>query len=366
MKRNTLIHYGKTALEKISIPIGAFVLSLFVCSIFIALSGFNPLQIYYQVFASVFRTPKNIASALAQATPLMFSGMAYAIASKIGLINLGLEGQMLLGAMASALAGAYITGVPIWIHLPLSLLIGAFAGAIASGISGVLKIRFGAREVITTIMLNEIIALFVAYLCNGPLRDPGSNWGMTKEILPTATLPKMMDGTQLTYAICIAIAIGIVLEIVLKKTVLGYKMQCTGFNLRAAETAGIQTGRLYFGGICLSGAIAGLCGAAMVLGVNLKFIDGFSDNYGWSGISVAALAAFDPLMSCVSAFLFGILKAGAMNLNRTTSVPTEFVSVIQAVVVVFVSAPKITQMVFNVKGIKRLYLKHSKKDASRE
>lgn len=335
-------------------PILAFALALVVGGVLIAISGYNPLWVYYQVFALAFSTPKNIASVFAQATPLMFTGVAYAIAAKCGLVNLGLEGQMLSGAMTSALLGVYVKGLPMAIHLPICVLGGALAGAITGGLTAFLKNRFGAREIITTVMINEIVALLVAYMCNDPFRAPDSIWGMTAEIAETAKIPKLMKNTQLTAAIFAAILLGILLEIVLKKSTLGYKMQVIGQNLRAAKTAGINVERIFLISFALSGALAGLCGAAMILGVNYKFIDGFSDGYGWSGISVAALAAYDPFFSLVSAVLFGTLKAGAMILNRTSNVPKEFVSVIQAFVVVFVAAPRMVDAIISPKWIKKI------------
>lgn len=334
-------------------PLLAFVLALTVGGLMIAVSGYNPFWVYYQVFALAFSSPKNIASVFAQATPLMFSGIAYAIAAKCGLVNLGLEGQMLSGAMTSALLGVYLRGLPMAIHLPACILGGAIAGGLTGGLTAYLKNRFGAREIITTVMLNEIIALLVAYMCNDPFRAEGSIWGMTEEIAATAKISKLMKNTQLTYAIFLAVFLGITLEIVLKKSVLGYKMQVIGQNLRAAQTAGIHVSGVFLISFALSGAMAGLCGAVMILGVNYKFIDGFSDSYGWSGISVAALAAYDPLMSVISAVLFGVLKAGSMILNRMSSVPKEFVSVIQAFVVVFVAAPRMVDAIVSMVWFKK-------------
>ena len=218
----------KAALSAAKRPVLAFLLALITGGIMIAISGYNPFWVYYRVFALAFSSPKNIASVFAQATPLMFSGIGYAIAAKCGLVNLGLEGQMLSGAMTSALLGAYLKGLPMIIHLPIAVLGGALAGAFVGGLTAFLKNRFGAREIITTVMLNEIIALLVSYLCNGPFRAEGSIWGMTEQIQDSAVIGKLMKNTQLTYAIFLAIFLGILLEFILKKSTLGYKMQVIG------------------------------------------------------------------------------------------------------------------------------------------
>lgn len=356
MGKNKKTGLVRSAWQAVKRPLLALLLALIAGGIMIAVSGYNPFWVYYRVFALAFSSAKNIASVFAQATPLMFSGIGYAIAAKCGLVNLGLEGQMLSGAMTSALLGVYLRGLPTLIHLPIAVLGGALAGATTGGLTAFLKNRFGAREIITTVMFNEIIALLVSYMCNGPFRAEGSIWGMTETIQPTAVIGRLMKNTQLTYAIFLAVALGIILEVVLKKSTLGYKMQVIGQNLQAAKTAGINVNRIFLISFALSGALAGLCGSAMILGVNFKFIDGFSDSYGWSGISVAALAAYDPLFSVVSAVLFGILKAGAMILNRTSNVPKEFVSVIQAFVVVFVAAPRMVQAITSFRFTRRAKL----------
>ena len=181
------------------------------------------------------------------------------------------------------------------------------------------KIKFGANEIIMTLMLNEIIQLFTSYLANGPLKPPGSGVGQTERIADSAKLVKLIPQTQLTIAIFVVIIVAILLQFMLDRTVFGYEIQVTGLNLRAAKVAGISVPKTYLTTFALSGAVAGLGGAAMVLGVNYRFIEGFSSGYGFAGISVAALAAYSPVGVILSAFLIGILKAGTITLNRTTS-----------------------------------------------
>lgn len=342
-----------TGFESFKISSISLILALICGGVVIIFSGYSPFSIYKAVFFETLSTPKGIALALSQATPLMLSGLAFAIAFKVNLLNLGLEGQLYMGAMASALAGAYITFLPPVLHVIVCIGVGILAGGLVGLFTGFLKIRFGAREVIVSIMLNEIIILFTSYLSNGPFKATSSIFAQTEKIQPTAELTRLYMNSHLTIAIFLAMIIAVILQFLLKKTRLGYEMQVVGFNLRASQTAGININKIYYFTIFLSGAIAGMGGAVMILGVNRRFIEGFSNGLGWSGISVAALAAYNPLAVIVSSLVFGVLKAGAMTVNRTTNIPWEFVLVIQALVVAFVAAPKMIKAILSIFKIKK-------------
>lgn len=326
----------------------ALLFSLLLGMIFIAASGYSPLESYKAIFGVSLGTVKGFALSLSQATPLMFTGISFALAYRVRMINTGAEGQLYAGAMAAALVGAYITGLPRGIHVPLALLAAFAAGGLIALLVALAKIRFGANEIIMTLMLNEIMQLFTSYLANGPLKPPGSGVGQTEKIAESAMLVKLIPQTQLTTAIFLVIIVAVLLQFMLNRTVFGYEVQVTGQNLRAAQVAGISVPRTYLITFALSGAVAGLGGAAMVLGVNYRFLDGFSSGYGFAGISVAALAAYSPVGVIFSAFLIGILKAGTITLNRTTSIPVEFVEVIQVLVIIFVAAPTLIRSILGV------------------
>lgn len=342
--------------RKFGSGLGSFKLSFFALlfalltgGIVIALSGYSPVETYKAIIVGSLGSKQGIILSLSSATPLMFTGLAFATAYKVRMINIGVEGQLYLGAMAGAVVGAYITGLPRLVHIPLTLLSGAIIGGLIGVLVVFLKVKFGASEIITTIMLNEIIMLFTSYLSSGPLKPEDSVIPQTNVILESAQLTRLVPRSQLSSAIFIAIAVATVIHILIKKTSLGYEIQVTGLNLRAAETAGISITKMYLITFFLSGAIAGLCGSSLVMGVNRRFVEGLSANYGYSGISVAALGAYNPLSILFSATLFGILKSGAITLNRTTSVPIEFVDAIQAVVVAYVAAPRLIEAVLSLK-----------------
>ena len=332
----------------------ALLMALLAGMIVIALSGYSPLESYKAIFGISLGTSKGFALSLSQATPLMFTGMAFALAYKVKMINTGAEGQLYAGAMAAALAGAYITNLPSGVHILVALGLAFIAGGLVALFVAICKVYFKANEIILSLILNNVIILFTSYLANGPFRLEGSGVGQTERIADSAVLSKLIPQTQLTTAIILAIIVAIVLQFILKKTVFGYEVEVTGNNVNAANAAGINVNKTYLITFALSGAIAGLGGAAMVLGVNYRFMEGFSSGFGFGGISIAALAAYDPIGVIFSAFLIGILKSGTITLNRTTSIPVELVDIIQVLVLIFVAAPvlikNIVKLVKKIKG----------------
>lgn len=328
----------------------AFILALIVGAVFIELSGYSAIDTYIAIFKGSLGSSKGRVLALSQATPLLLTGMSFAIAFRVKIINTGAEGQLYIGAIVSAIIGAYVLNLAPFIHVSVAVIGGMIAGGLIGMLIGYLKIKFNANEVIVGIMLNQILILISTWLGSGPLKAEGSSVIQTERILKSAELVKIVPRSQLTTAIIIAIVLAILLELLIRKTVLGYEIQVIGKNLNAAKTAGINVSKVYMFTIFVSGALAGLAGAALTLGVHYRFIEGISTGYGFAGISVAALGAYNPLGAVFSSVLFGALKAGAMTLNRTTLIPIEFVSVIQAVVVVFVAAPRLMSSIINFFG----------------
>lgn len=321
------------------LSIVSLVIAIVISAIVMALCGYNPFEAYGAIVKGSFGSQRAIVQTLTQATPLIFTGLAFTLAKKANLINLGAEGQLYLGALAAAVVGMTDLGLPSVLHLPLAVLAGMAAGGIYAGLVGFLKVRFGSNEVIATIMLNSIAIYFVDYLLNGPLLAENSSVAQTERVLQTAQLPRIFQQYQLTIAIIIAVAACILAKLFMDKTNLGYEIRAVGLNPEAAETAGISKAKVTVVALCISGCIAGLAGASHVLGVDRRLINGFSPDYGFSGISVAALAADSPVGVIFAGIVFGALRAGTMELNRTTSIPVEFVNVIQAMVVILVAAP---------------------------
>lgn len=354
------------ALSKLGLSLLALAVSLVITGVLIAICGYNPFEIYSALFIQSFSSRSSVALILSEATPMILAGLAFVVGIKVGLVNVGVEGQMLSGAMCAAIVGAYCT----WLPGPLLLLACLAAGLIGGGLTFLLctylKFQFGASEVITSIMMNSIMAKVTEYLSNGPLKPPGVSIGQTKEIAKSAYLTTIIPKTKLTWAFPIAVLCCILMFVLLEKTVVGYKMRVTGTNWKASVVAGIRTHKIYFLAAFLSGAFAGLGGAGLVMGIYHRFIDGITSGVGFVGVSVCALAAYSPLAVPVAGTLFGMLSAATTTLSRTTDAPLEIMDIVQGLVVVFVSAPQIVTSIKDwkiFKPLKRAFAKPGKEAA---
>ncbi len=329
----------------------AFLLSVVISGIILAVCGYNPFTAYSAILVGSFGSLRGIAQVLTQATPLIFTGLAFTLAKKASLINLGVEGQMYFGALGSALVGTMDLGLPAIIHIPLAVLGGIVFGALFGAVIGVLKVKFGSNEVVAGVMLNSIATYIVGYLLNGPLLAEGSPVAQTERVVPSALLPRVFPKYQLSIMIFIAIVACIFMKWFIDRTTLGYEIRNVGISPKASETAGINIGKAMMIAFCVSGGIAGLAGANQVLGVDRRLISDFSPGYGFNGIAVAALATDNPIGVIFAGIVFGVLEAGAMEVNRSTGIPVEFVDVIQAMVVIFVSAPLLVGELGRVKNL---------------
>lgn len=322
----------------VMISVVSFLLAILVSCLIMLCCGYDPIFAYSVIFEGSLGSVRSLTNTLIQATPLILTGLAFMVGKKATLINLGVEGQMYTGAIIAAIVGMLDLGLPGPLQLFLALVCGIVGGSLAGALIGFLKVRFGSNEVITTTMTNFIIINFCDYLVNYPLKAEGAV-AQTDKIMEGALFAKLIPGYQLTWAIVVAVAAAVVVRIVMDKTRFGFEVRAVGLNMKAAETAGIRVGGIMMKAMLFSGALAGLCGAVHVTSVGKRFISGFSPGYGFSGISVSALASDSPLGIVAAGIIFGALKTGAMYLNMMSQIPTEFVSVIQALIVIFVSAP---------------------------
>jgi len=291
----------------------------------------------------------GIGQTLTQATPIIFTSLAFLVAYKAGLFNIGGEGQFLMGAIAATVTGIYLEGLPGIIHIPLTMLAGMIMGGIWGLVPALLKSRFDAHEVITTMMLSYVAQYFTSYLVNYPLKAPG--WVSQTERLPvSAELARILPPTQLSSGIIVALALVGLVWFLLNKTVLGFELRAIGFNPTAAENSGIKIDRGIILSLVLSGAIAGLGGAVEIMGTHKRFIDGFSPGYGWDGLAVALVGGLDPFGSLLASILFGALRSGGMIMARATGVPLDINILLQGLVILFVAAPAAIRGVFRRKN----------------
>ncbi len=338
--------------RKVMISVLALVMAMVTSGIIIKLSGYSPVEAIMAIFEGAFNGKSAIARTLVQATPLILSGLAFTVAQKAQLINLGVEGQLYLGALATAMVGSMDLGVPGGLHLIFAILVGMLVGGLYAGIVGVMKVRFGSNEVIATIMLNSIAILVANYFVSGPWKAVGSVTGQTEKVLDQVRLARLIPHTQLTLAIAVAIISCLIMKWFFDHTVPGYEIKVVGQNKTAAKVAGIQTGKIVILSMLLSGAIGGLAGGLHVLGVDGRFITGFSPGYGFSGIAVAALGAGSPIGVIVSGLIFGVIRSGSMLLDLKTDIPLTYADVVQALVIIFVATPMlITEMIHKSKRV---------------
>lgn len=331
-------------------PLIGLLLALIVAGLVIAAAGYSPLQAYGALLRGSFGSIGGVAQALQRSMPLIFTGLSVAAALRCGLINIGAEGQLLMGALAAAYVG-YAFSLPWGLHLVAALAAAAAAGGLWAAVAGFLKVARGAHEVIITIMLNYVAVYLTSYLVNYPLKVEGPV-AQTPMVEATARLARF-GGTELSWAFPLAVMAALVTAYYLFRTQSGYELRAVGRGIKSAKTAGIPVERTLVLSMAISGALAGLGGAGAVLGTHYRFIQGFSPGYGYDGIAVAVLGQSHPLGVLASSFLFGVLRAGGMTMDRTTPIPIDFIVVIQALVILFVATPKLISLLRAKGGVSR-------------
>lgn len=336
----------KESLGNIIIPLGAFFLALIFNGIIILFFGFNPLVVYQAVLTGAAGSMQTFLQTLSQSTVLILSGLSFAIAYKAGMINIGAEGQLYMGAIFGTIAGIYLP-LPGIIHKIVIILIAALAGGMWAMLSGFLKVRFNANEVITTIMLNTIAVNFSGYLVNYPLKAEGLT-AQSEKLRDTALIQRLSSSSQFNITFFLALGITLLTFIIIHKTVIGYEIRVTGLNKSAAQAAGIDVNRRLLVAMGISGAAAGCAGIFQVMSINTRLIDGFSSGYGFDGVAVSALAGGNLIGVIFSGILFGAFKTGATVVQRISHVPMDFVKILQAMVIIFVAAPS---MMLYFKGL---------------
>lgn len=319
-------------------PIYSLVLALVIGGIIILASGNSPFEIYGMLLEGAFGSRKGILQTLLQSTPLLFCGLAVSFGLKGGILNLGVEGQVYIGALCSTLVAIFLNGIPAPLHISLCIIAGMVGGMIWSAFPILLKIKKGAHEVVTALMLNYVAIYLLDFLLNYPLKDPNSSVAQSVVIRETAQLVRIFDKSKVTIAIIIGVALALLLNVILKKTVFGYKVTMVGSNPLAAAASGIDVNKTMVATMLISGLCAGLAGSMEVLGTYYRLIQGFSSGYGFEGIAVAVLGA-SPISVIFSSLIFGSLRAGGLMLNFGTNLSVKFITVLQGIIIVVISAP---------------------------
>ncbi|HXU30146.1 MAG TPA: ABC transporter permease [Thermoanaerobaculia bacterium] len=326
-------------------PILAVLAAFLVGGVIVALVGDSPIQTFTLLIGSALTWPDGIGYTLFYATPLIFTGLAVALAMRAGLLNIGAEGQLTLAAFAAAWAGITFSGAPAFLLVPICIVAAVLAGAFWGAVPGVLKARFGAHEVITTIMLNFVAAAIASYFTEYHYKKPGDALLQTVPIADAAQIPRFgrfvpnfPERIPLSVAFLLALAMCVAVAIFLKRTRWGYEIRATGANPDAAEYGGISTPRRIVLAMALSGGLAGLVAVSEVLGYRYRYYDGFSAGYGFTGIAVALLGRNRPLGVLLAALLFGALLRGGLFVDIfTEKVSKDLIFVLQALIILFVA-----------------------------
>ena len=338
----------------IIVPILAVVTALLLGALTMFATGVDLATIarsFAALFTGSFGSISAVSETLTAATPVTMAALGVALGFRAGLFNIGAEGQLIIGGLAAVLAGFMLTGLPIYLHLPLALLAGMIAGGLWAAIAGWLKAATGAHEVITTIMLNFVAYRLTDYLLrNPPLQKPGRSDPISESVLPSATLPQLLTwidpGFRLHLGFLIAIAAVAFVYWLLFKTTVGFEFRASGASPDAARYAGIRAGLTIVLVMAVAGALAGLAGANQVLGVLGRASPNFSAGIGFDAIAVALLGRSHPVGVLFAGILFGALQAGGRQMQVSAGVSIDLIGIIQALIIVFIAAPLLVQTVF--------------------
>ncbi|KQO01425.1 ABC transporter permease [Paenibacillus sp. Leaf72] len=332
-------------------PLLAIVVGLGAGAIAIAIVGGSITETYAEMWKGAFGSFYFFTNTLSRATPIMLIGLGVALAFRAGFFNMGSEGQMVLGALSAAVTAIYLPG-PAWLKLVAALLAGVIAGGLWSAFAGWLDARFRMNLLITTLLLNYIASLFAGYVVSYPLMDRSGSAAMAQTVMvdKSVWLPKLFQGMSLHAGFLFALIGAIALAWFMRYMVKGYEIRMMGGNPLFASYGGVNRGRLMLYSMFVSGGFAGLAGAGEVLGTQYRYLDGAltSPGYAWSGIMATLLAGSNPLGTALAAILLAALQTGGMGVERNTDVPLEVSSIIQAVLILFISA-KFTYSFFKKK-----------------
>ncbi len=321
-----------SALRLVGLPLIALGISVAVAMLLALVAGAGPLAILGLIVEGAVGTKFALLETLNRATPLIFTGLAVAVAFRARLWNIGAEAQLYMGALATVLLGTGALAWPSWALLPLLAVAAAAAGAAMLLFPAWAKMRLGVDEVVTTLLLNFVVLLLVSMLLEGPLKDPmGMGWPKSARLVPDARLPRIVDGLRLHWGFGLALVCSALAWVVQTRTTLGFEMRAVGAGPRAAAFAGMPVTRVVIRTALISGGLAGLAGFSEVAGLKGTLTLDLSPGYGYTGIVVAMLALLNPLAVVPSALFVAGIFVGADAMSRTAGVPSYIADILLAV-----------------------------------
>jgi len=326
-------------------PAAILLLALVVSAVPLLWLKVNPLAAYRSIVVGSCGDIYSLSETLVKAIPLLFCGLAVAFPLTANRWNIGAEGQFMMGAFGASAVALYVPQLPGALLLPLMVLGGFAAGAFWGWIPGVLNARFKISEIIVSLMLNYVALNWVSYLVYGPMRDRQgfSNFPFSPKFVKHAWFPRILQGTRLHIGIVLALLTAVILYIIIRKTRIGYEIRVVGANPKVAEYGGINTTRVVILTMAVAGGIAALAGVGEVAALHHQLRRDISIGYGYTAIPVAMLGKGHPLGIIISSFLFAALLVGGSNMQQDFGVPVALVSIIQALVVLFIVAGETLQ-----------------------
>lgn len=320
-----------SAIMVYGVPVMAAIIAILLAAIPLALAGAPIIKAYGLMISGAFGSMFSISEMLTRATPLILTGLAAAIAFRAKLWNIGAEGQLYMGAMAAVAIGSGVIDGPSYIMIPVVLIAGAAAGAVMLIGPTLLKTRLGVDEVVTTLLLNFIVILFVQMMLEGALKDPMSmGWPQSEPIIDSAVLPPLIERMRVHLGLVIALICAVALAIFVKCTIWGFEIRAVGENAAAAKFSGISVTKTMLLVAMLSGGLAGLAGVSEVAGTRGYLATDLSPGYGYAGIVVAMLARLSPIGVIISALFVASVFVGADSMSRAIGVSSYLADLIVA------------------------------------
>ena len=332
----------KPSIIALSICIG-----LVLGTVFVLLGGYNVLEVYSYLVRGSLGSVSALSSTIRWTTAFLLCGIASGIAFKGGMFNMGTEGQLYMGAISATLVGIYCKGLPAIAHIPLCMLAGMAAGAIWASIPALLRVYWNTSEIVVTLMMNYIAINFTSFLVKEYFLTTGvfGDSLTTDELAATARFP-VFGGSPISFGFILGTLLVIAYILFFTKSKRGFEIKVSGVNPDFAKFSGISVNKVRISVMLMSGMVAGLAGAAEIMGVQGRFLSGFSPDFGTSGMLVALLGNSSGIGIYISAIFMGILKAGSLTLERSAGVSRALAVVIQALIICFVSVKILKVFVF--------------------
>lgn len=315
---------------KTVIPVAAVFVTFLVTSILIILAKANPFAAYYHLLIEPLSSKFSLLEVLVKSTPLILTGIAVAVAFNSGYYNIGAEGQLYAGAIAAAWVGANLTSLSAIAAIPLMLVLGFLAGILWALIPAILKIKLKVDEVVTTLLMNSVMAYVVSWLLNGVWRNPETGAQQSPEFFEAARFVRLVPKSRLHLGFIIALVVVAIIYILIKKTPLGLKMRAVGASKVGAQFAGINVNRTMLIAALISGGIAGIAGVGEIAGIHYHLINELSNGYGYTGIIAATLGGLNPIGVMFAALFIGLIGTGAFNVSMALHVPVYLGDVVQS------------------------------------